>query len=319
MEKLWKILVVDDQSSNLEVLRGILSDTYALAFAKDGEAALAAAQRHHPDLILLDIMMPGLDGYEVCRRLKADPQLHHIPVIFVTALTELEDEAKGFQVGAVDYVTKPVSAAIVRARVRTHISLISQEIVLDRLGVAGEFRDNDTGSHVRRMGQYAEILARRYGWDNDACRVIAQTAPMHDIGKIAISDNILLKPGKLSEEEWQVMRTHPVCGSTIVGDHNSSLMQMAARIAISHHEKWDGSGYPYHLSGEQIPIEGRIVAIADVYDALMSRRPYKEAWAQDDVISHIREQSGKHFDPALVKIFLESVDDFIKIRNAIPD
>lgn len=319
MEKLWKILVVDDQPSNLEVLRGILSDCYALAFAKSGEQALEVAARHHPDLILLDIMMPGMDGYETCRRMKADAGLAKIPVIFVTALGEVEDEARGFDVGGVDYITKPVSAAVVRARVRTHIALVDQATVLDRLGIAGEFKNNETGAHVRRMGRYAEILAHRLGWDDGACRAIAHTAPMHDIGKIAVPDHILLKPGKLDDADWGIMRTHPQCGAAILGANGSALMRMAARIAVSHHEKWDGSGYPFGLAGTAIPIEGRVVAVADVYDALMSRRPYKEAWPQDAVVAHLREQAGQHFDPDLVTLFLESLDDFSSVRLALPD
>lgn len=319
MDKMWKILVVDDQSSNLEVLRGILCDSYVLAFAKSGEQALEAAKRHCPDLILLDIMMPGMDGYEVCRRLKADPGLSYVPVIFVTALGETGDEALGFAVGGVDYITKPVSAAVVRARIRTHIALIDQSTVLDRLGVAGEFKDNETGAHVRRMGRYAEILAGRLGWNVEACHAIGHAAPMHDIGKIAIPDHILLKPGELGADEWTVMRTHPQCGADIIGANGSALMRMAGRIALGHHEKWDGSGYPHGLAGKDIPLEARIVAVADVYDALMSRRPYKEAWSLEAAVAHIREQSGRHFDPDLVPLFLDSIADFGDVRAALPD
>ena len=319
MDKIWKVLVVDDQADNLQVLRGILSDTYRLAFAKNGEQALEAARRHHPDLILLDIMMPGMNGYEVCGRLKADPALEQIPVIFVTAMGETEDETRGFEVGGVDYITKPVSAPIVRARIRTHIALVDQCMVLDRLGIAGEFKDNETGAHVRRMGRYAEILARHLGWSEEACRAIGKAAPMHDIGKIAIPDQILLKPGKLDEEEWAVMRTHPERGGAIIGTNGSALMQMAARIAINHHEKWDGSGYPNGLIGNKIPIEGRIVAIADVYDALMSRRPYKEPWPTEAVTAYLREHSGKHFDPELIPLFLNAGEAFDNVRVALPD
>jgi putative two-component system response regulator len=319
MDKIWKILVVDDQSSNLEVLRGILSDTYELAFVKSGDKAVEAARRHRPNLVLLDIMMPGIDGYEVCRRLKADPDLGHIPVIFVTALDDAVDEAKGFQAGAVDYLTKPVSAAVVRARVRTHIALVDQATVLDRLGVAGEFKDNETGAHVRRLGQYAGIMARRLGWADGMCDAIAATAPMHDVGKIGIPDRVLLKPGRLDESEWEEMRTHPERGAAIIGAKGSALMQMATRIALSHHEKWDGSGYPLGLAGQDIPIEGRIVALADVYDALLSRRPYKDPWTPEATLAYIQAQSGRHFDPDLVPVFLEAVDDFTRVRVSLPD
>ncbi len=317
--KMWKVLVVDDQPGNLEVMRSILSDIYTLAFAKNGPQALAAAQKHKPDLILLDVMMPGMDGYEVCRRLKADAELRHIPVIFVTALSEVGDEEKGLAVGAVDYVTKPISAAVVRARVATHIALVDQAAVLDRLGVAGEFKDNETGAHVRRMGRFANVLAERIGWNAAACCAIANAAPMHDIGKIGIPDCILLKPGPLDEAEWTVMRRHPERGAAIIGKQGGGLMQMAARIALSHHEKWDGSGYPNNLAGEAIPVEGRIVAIADVFDALLSQRPYKEAWPIEKTTAYLSEQSGRHFDPEIVAIFLGALDRLLEIRVEYPD
>ncbi|MDE1147361.1 MAG: response regulator [Azospirillaceae bacterium] len=307
MDKLWKILVVDDEAANLQVLREILGADYALVFAKTGPQALEVAARHHPDLILLDIMMPDMDGYEVCRRLKADANLRHIPVIFVTALGEQAEEAKGFEAGCVDYVTKPVSAPLVKARVRTHVALVDQAAILDRLSVAGEFKDQDTGDHVRRIGRYAEQLAQALGWAPDACRAIGLAAPMHDIGKIAIPDRILLKGGRLDEEEMAIMRTHAAQGAAIIGNGGSALMRMAARIALTHHEKWDGSGYPSGLAGTEIPMEGRIVALVDVYDALLSPRPYKSAWPREEVIDYLREQAGRHFDPDLVRLFLETV------------
>jgi len=319
MDKLWKILVVDDEPNNLEVLRSVLAGTYTLAFAKNGHQALEAALRHRPDLILLDVMMPGMDGYEVCRRLKSDPDFDQIPIIFVSAMDDVEDQARGFEVGGIDYITKPVSAPIVRARIRTHIALVDQSAVLERLGIAGEYKDNETGAHVRRMGRYSEILAKRLGWSPDACRAISQSAPMHDIGKIAIPDRILLKPGKLDADEWTVMRSHAERGAAIIGAKGSALMQMAARIAISHHEKWDGTGYPHGLRGEAIPIVGRIVALADVFDALLSRRPYKAPWPLDRVIDYIQEQAGLHFDPALVPLFLDSIDEMELVRVALPD
>jgi len=319
MNKMWKVLVVDDQPANLEVMRSILSDTYMLAFAKNGEQALAAAQKHRPDLILLDVMMPGMDGYEVCRRLKDNPDTRHIPVIFVTALSESGDEAKGLDAGAVDYVTKPVSAPVVRARVATHIALVDQATVLERFGIAGEFKDNETGAHVRRMGRYVGILAERLGWPPVACSAIANTAPLHDIGKIGIPDCILLKPGSLDAAEWAVMRKHPERGAAIIGTRGGGLMQMAAKIAISHHEKWDGSGYPFGLSGEAIPIEGRMVAIADVFDALLSHRPYKEPWPIEKVSDYIEEQAGHHFDPDITSVFLGALDKMTEIRTSVPD
>ncbi len=319
MGKLWKILIVDDEPSNLEVLRGILSDAYVLAFARSGEQALESVRRHRPDLVLLDVMMPGIDGYEVCRRLKADRELCHTPVIFVTALNDNVDEARGFDVGAVDYLTKPVSPAVVRARVRNHIALVDQNVVLESLSIAGEFKDNETGAHVRRIGRYSEVVARRLGWADVGCRAIGMTAPLHDVGKIGIPDKIILKPGKLDEEEWALMRTHPERGAAIIGGKSSALMRMAVRISLSHHEKWDGSGYPYGVKGVDIPIESRIVAVADVYDALMSRRPYKPAWTEDAVIAHMAEQSGRHFDPEIISVFMNSIEEFASVRAAFPD
>jgi putative two-component system response regulator len=319
MDKIWKILIVDDEPNNLEVLRGILAESYVLAFAKSGPQALESVRYHRPDLILLDVMMPGMDGYEVCRRLKADPEFESVPVIFVTAMDEDADQAEGFSSGGTDYITKPVSAPVVRARVRAHIALVDQGAVLDRLGIAGEYKDNETGAHVRRIGRYAGILARRLGWSADACSAVAKSAPLHDIGKIAIPDRVLLKPGKFDADEWAVMQTHAERGAAIIGFNGSALMRMATRIALSHHEKWDGSGYPRGLGGIDIPIEGRIVAIADVYDALMSRRPYKEPWPHDQVIAHIKDQTGLHFDPDLVPQFLECLDEFDLVRASLPD
>jgi putative two-component system response regulator len=319
MDKIWSILVVDDEPANLQLMRAILADFYRTIFAKNGEQAIEAARRHQPDLILLDIMMPGLDGFEVCRRLKSDPALVAIPVIFVTAMGELDDEARGFEIGAIDYIVKPASPAIVRARVRTHISLVDQNAVLDRLGLAGEYKDNETGAHVRRIGRYSEVMARRLGWSQAACQAIGRASPMHDIGKIAIPDRVLLKPGKLDEEEWSIMRTHAERGAAIIGGNVTGLMQMAARIASSHHEKWDGTGYPGGFAGDSIPIEGRIVAVADVYDALMSRRPYKEPWPQAKVVDYIVEQSDRHFDPEMVTLVLSAMDEFGSIRAELPD
>jgi putative two-component system response regulator len=319
MDKLWKILVVDDEAANLEVLRGILAQTYVLAFAKNGDQALDAARRHQPDLILLDVMMPGMDGYEVCLALKADPDLRQIPVIFVTAMDDTADQARGFEVGGIDYITKPISGAIVRARIRAHVALVDQGSVLERLCVAGEYKDNETGAHVRRMGRYAEILAHRLGWSPEACRAIGQTAPMHDIGKIGIPDRILLKPGKLDPDELAIMQTHAEHGAAIIGTHGSALVKMASIIALSHHEKWDGSGYPQGLRGETIPMAARMVALADVYDALLSRRPYKEPWPKPRVMAYFSEQTGRHFDPALVPLFLDSIDDMERVRAELPD
>ena len=309
-----QLLVVDDEPANLQVLRHILQDEYRLLFAKDGNKALELAAREQPDLILLDVMMPGMTGYEVCERLKGHPDTAAIPVIFVTALADVEDETRGFAVGAVDYITKPVSPAIVRARVRTHLSLVRVEElretrlqIVQRLGLAAEFKDNETGLHVIRMSHFTQLLARASGWNEEDCRLMFNAAPMHDIGKIGTPDQILLKPGKLTAEEMAIIKQHCETGARIIGEHQgkSRLFEMARTIALTHHERWDGTGYPRGLAGEEIPIEGRIAAIADVFDALNSPRPYKQPWPLEDTVAYLRDQAGQHFDPTLVALFLD--------------
>ncbi|MBC9250856.1 two-component system response regulator [Pseudomonas alcaligenes] len=317
-----KLLLVDDEPTNLQVLRQILQDDYRLFFAKDGEKALELAARELPELILLDVMMPGMTGHEVCARLKAEAATAAIPVIFVTALADVEDEARGFAVGAVDYITKPVSPPIVRARVRTHLSLVGVDElkrtrlqIVQCLGLAAEYKDNETGLHVIRMSHYSRVLALAAGFSEKAAEDVLNAAPMHDVGKIGIPDAILQKNGKLDNEEWAVMRRHAQIGAEIIGEHDSGLLQMARRIALSHHEKWDGSGYPNGLKGEEIPLEGRIVAIADVFDALTSVRPYKPAWSVEETLELIQRESGKHFDPQLVALFLEQMPAILAIKE----
>ncbi|MWK56817.1 response regulator [Pseudomonas otitidis] len=315
------LLLVDDEPTNLQVLRHILQDDYRLLFAKDGPKALELAGRERPALVLLDVMMPGMTGHEVCQQLKNDPATREIPVIFVTALADTEDEAKGFEVGAVDYITKPVSPAIVKARVRTHLSLVRMDElkrtrleIVQRLGLAAEYKDNETGLHVIRMSHYSRILARALGWSEADCDDLLNAAPMHDVGKIGIPDAVLRKPGKLDADEWAVMRQHVSIGANIIGEHPSGLLRMAHRIALTHHEKWDGSGYPNGLAGEDIPIEGRIVAIADVFDALTSERPYKQAWPVEEAVAFLREQSGQHFDPDLVELFIQQLPAVLEVK-----
>lgn len=315
------LLLVDDEPTNLQVLRHILQDDYRLLFAKDGPKALELAGRERPALVLLDVMMPGMTGHDVCQQLKNDPATREIPVIFVTALADTEDEAKGFEVGAVDYITKPVSPAIVKARVRTHLSLVRMDElkrtrleIVQRLGLAAEYKDNETGLHVIRMSHYSRILARALGWSEADCDDLLNAAPMHDVGKIGIPDAVLRKPGKLDADEWAVMRQHVSIGANIIGEHPSGLLRMAQRIALTHHEKWDGSGYPNGLAGEGIPIEGRIVAIADVFDALTSERPYKQAWPVEEAVAFLREQSGQHFDPDLVELFIQQLPAVLEVK-----
>lgn len=317
-----KLLLVDDEPTNLQVLRQVLQDDYRLFFAKDGDKALELAARECPDLILLDVMMPGMTGYEVCSRLKQSEATAAIPVIFVTALVDVDDEARGFEVGAVDYITKPISPPIVRARVRTHLSLVRVDElkatrlqIVQRLGLAAEYKDNETGLHVIRMSHYSRVLALAAGFSEQAADDLLNAAPMHDVGKIGIPDAILQKNGKLDDAEWQVMRSHAQIGADIIGEHPSGLLQMARSIALTHHEKWDGTGYPNGLKGEDIPLTGRIVAIADVFDALTSVRPYKAAWSVEEALELLRRESGKHFDPQLVELFLGCMPEVLAIKE----
>lgn len=318
------VLVVDDATENIMVLDGILRADYKVRVATSGAKALKMAASSPPDVILLDIMMPEMDGYEVCRRLKSNPLTRGIPIIFVTARGEEEDETYGFELGAVDYITKPVSPPVVRARVRTHLALYDQNRELEkkvkertvelndtrleiirRLGRAAEYKDNETGLHVIRMSHYSHLIGVAAGLSEEEAELLLNASPMHDIGKIGIPDRILQKPGKLDADEWAIMKRHPVMGAGIIGEHGSPLLQLARTIALTHHEKWDGSGYPHGRSGEQIPLEGRIVAIADVFDALTSERPYKKAWSVEEAAAMIEKDAGVHFDPALVPVFLE--------------
>lgn len=330
------ILVVDDEPANIDLLVDCLKDDFNIKAATRGQRALNIARSGTPpDMILLDIMMPEMDGFDVCQRLKADLTTRHIPIIFITAKIGIEDEIKGLDLGAVDYIAKPISPPIVRARVQTQLALHDQNRVLDakvreqtaqlhetrlqiirRLGRAAEYKDNETGLHVIRMSHYAAILARATGMDERNVELLLNAAPMHDIGKIGIPDCILQKPGKLTRGEWDVMRTHAQIGADIIGESaDSELLEMARTVALTHHEKWDGSGYPHGLTGDDIPRTGRIVAIADVFDALTSVRPYKPAWPVEKATDLLRESSGNHFDPALVPAFLEAMPEILEIRQ----
>ncbi len=333
------ILAVDDNEKNVRVLEAILKKDYAVKTATSGEAALEIAfSDTTPDLVLLDIMMPGMDGYEVCRRIRENFRTKNIPVIFVTALNEIDDESRGFDAGCVDYITKPVRSAIVRARVKTHLALYNQTKTLEemvrkrtdqlnetrleiirRLGRAAEYKDNETGTHVIRMSRYSQLMAMAAGLGTSEGDLILNAAPMHDIGKIGIPDNILRKPGKLEPGEWDLMKKHAEFGLEIIGDHDSDILKAASIVAWTHHEKWNGSGYPRSLQGKDIHLYGRIIAIADVFDALTSRRPYKEAWPAEQAFQHIHGESGHHFDPELVPVFLELRPDIEKIRDELTD
>jgi len=333
--KKQSILLVDDTPENIDVLNGILSPYFKIRFATNGEKALQIARSTTPpDLILLDVMMPGLSGHDVCKALKVNPRTRYIPVIFVTALGEVSDEKEGFALGAVDYIAKPVNAPTVLARVQTHLALYDQQRELQRLILAqtseinatrleiiqrlcraAEFKDNETGWHVIRMSHYALLLGETAGlpaWELD---ILFNASPMHDIGKIGVPDSTLRKHGPLDDDEWAIMKKHPEMGAQIIGGSASPLLQSAAIIALTHHEKWDGTGYPEGLHGENIPLLGRIVAIADVFDALTSDRPYKQAWSIEYAADMLQKSSGQHFDPSLVALFIDRLDAVREIQK----
>ncbi|MBK5969663.1 MULTISPECIES: response regulator [Thiorhodovibrio] len=355
------ILAVDDTEANIDVLMDTLGDDYELMVAMDGVSALetvatAIADGHPPDLILLDIMMPGMDGYQVCERLKADPITAEIPIIFLTALTEVSSKTRGFQVGAVDYVTKPFEILEVRARVETHLSLarakraladhnlhledkvrqrtrelvMTQDVTIHALASLAETRDNETGGHIRRTQNYVRVLAEHlsedFALDAHAIEMLYKSAPLHDIGKVGIPDAILLKPGRLTDEEFEVMKSHPTLGmqalavaeSTVEGE-SSNFLRFAKEIAFCHHERWDGAGYPQGLAGDSIPLSARLMALADVYDALISRRVYKPPFPHAKAVDIILEGRDRHFDPRVVDAFFAREEDCRQIALANAD
>lgn len=316
------ILCVDDEPTNLGLLRQVLRDHYPLAFARSGTEALAAAVKHRPAMILLDVDMADMSGFEVCRRLKSDTGTRDIPVIFVTGLSETLDEQTGFDVGGVDYITKPISPPVVLARVRTHMSLVrasvleeSHRAAIHMLGEAGHYNDTDTGVHIWRMAAYSRHLALAAGWSKEDAALLELAAPMHDTGKIGIPDAILKKPGRLNDQEWAVMRTHSRIGYEILRKSRAPVFELAAEVALCHHERWDGTGYPSGLEGERIPESGRIVAVADVFDALTMKRPYKEAWPLDRAVRTLEESAGKHLESRLVELFLGALPEILEIQS----
>lgn len=340
------ILIVDDAPKNVQVIGRILYDKYYnVSIASSGKQALELVKNDRPDLILLDIQMPEMDGLEVCRVLKSSELTSKIPVIFLTAKADTDDILKGFEIGAVDYITKPFQALELLARVKTHVENkklkenleelvdartaelrtalkkieLSQLDLVDRLGRAAEFRDNETGMHVKRMSHYSVILGEAAKLENASLTMLLSASMMHDVGKIGIPDNILLKPGKLTSEEFEIMKTHTVIGAELLSDSGSELIRMAEKIALSHHEKWNGTGYPNGLRGEEIPLEARIVAIVDVFDALTSERPYKKAWSIEDAVSLIQKEKGQHFDPTLVELFIKQLPVILEVKEKFLD
>ncbi|MDD4906791.1 MAG: response regulator [Methylobacter tundripaludum] len=338
-----RILIVDDESVNLKLLDKMLSaQGYSnLVLVQDSRQVLEIYRQARTDLILLDINMPHLDGFEVMEQLKALDDPLFPPVVILTAQHGQDFLLRALNSGARDFITKPFYCNELLARVRNmldaqlmHRMLYDQKAVLNemvqtrtdelrrtrlqvvqQLGRAAEYRDNETGNHILRMSHISALLAKSIGWNEADCELILHASPMHDIGKIGIPDHILLKPGKFEPEEWEIMKTHAVIGANILEGDDSELMKCAGEIALTHHEKWDGSGYPYGLSGEAIPLVGRIAALADVFDALTSVRPYKEAWTVEAAIDLIKENRGTHFDPELVTVFLEQLPGILKIRD----
>lgn len=316
------LLIVDDEPDNLKILNSILGDSYRVLVAPNGEVAVKIAVSQNPNLILLDIVMPGMDGYEVCRLLQSDPKTKKIPILFATAKDGEMEEEHGLKIGAVDYITKPYKPPVIRARVQTHLQLVRVE-ALDQfaddavfmLGEAGHYNDNDTGLHIWRMAAYAELLARASGWSQEEAFILRRAAPMHDTGKIGIPDEILKAPRSLTPPEWVVMKTHCQIGYDILSRSDHPVFKMAADIALSHHEKWNGSGYPQGLAGEDIPISARIVAVCDVFDALTMQRPYKKAWPVETAMEEIRKIGGSHLDPDLVGLFFEIEDQIVGIKH----
>ena len=329
------ILLVDDTPGNISLLNGLLEDSYNTKIATNGEKALKIAfSDTPPDLILLDIMMPEMDGYEVCQVLKSDELTQNIPIIFVTAMGEMKNEQKGLDMGAVDYITKPITPPILLSRVRTHLELKlhrdnleglvkkrtiqlneSHRAAIFMLGEAGHFNDTDTGVHIWRMAAYSAAIARQLDWTSQDIELLELAAPMHDTGKIGIPDAVLKKPAKLDKEEWQIMMIHSEVGHRILCQSDAALFKLAAEVAMYHHEKWDGNGYPEKLKGEDIPTSARIVAIADVFDALTMKRPYKDPWPIEDSFAEIERSAGSHFDPKLVEAFMKIKDKIISIKE----
>lgn len=352
------VKIIDDSETNIDLLLEVLSDDYSISVALDGESGLEDIREEAPDLILLDIMMPGIDGYEVCRRLQNDPTTRDIPIIFLTAMDEVASKARGFKLGAVDYITKPFEMVEVQARVKTHLALkcarqelagqnellekmvrertrelaLTQDVTILSMASLAEARDRETGGHIMRTQHYVKILAEQLQ-DHprfstllipEHIELIYKSAPLHDIGKVGVPDRILQKPGPLTVEEHEEMKLHTLYGYTAIVNAekklgSSSFLRFAREITYTHHEHWDGTGYPRGLAGNDIPIAGRLMALADIYDALVSRRVYKAPISHESGLSIIREARGGQLDPDMVDAFFLIQDQFKTIAKAFND
>ncbi|MHB9119260.1 MAG: HD-GYP domain-containing protein [Burkholderiales bacterium] len=341
------ILIVDDQEVNVMLLEKMLQmEGYTrIHTATDSRAVADLYREKRFDLILLDLNMPYLDGFQVMEQLRAIEAGNYLPILVLTAQADMPTRLRALESGAKDFLVKPFDRLEVLTRIRNmlEVRLLHQQVrdqnrlleekvrertrelletrqeIIRRLGMAAEYRDNETGLHIVRMSRICALLGRAVGLAEAQCDLLLSASPMHDVGKIGIPDAILLKPGKLDGEEWEVMKTHAEIGAELLSGHPSDLMEMARIIALSHHEKWDGSGYPAGLKGEDIPLPGRIAALADVFDALTSDRPYKKAWSVEAALAYIDESSGKHFDPALVAAFRSVLPEVAAIRVRYAD
>ena len=333
------ILVVDDAEDIRTLLAATLQSRYDVKLAASGKEALRLAESEpRPDLILLDIQMPGLDGYEVCTRLKADPDLAAIPVIFLTALTDARDEVKGLELGAVDYLGKPVSTALVLARVGTHLALYDRRRALEdevrarteelyaarlqlirRLACAMEFREGGLSHHVMRVSHYVRLLARELGVDESSSQLLFEAVPLYDIGKLGVPDYILRSADRLNKVEWQEMRRHPEIGATIIGEHKDPLLATARLMALNHHERWDGAGYPNRLAGERIPLSARILALADAFEAMTATQRHRRPIPPQDAAAQLVLDAGKQFDPRVVAAFQKALPQFEKVMATYND
>ncbi|MBI3902727.1 MAG: response regulator [Nitrosomonadales bacterium] len=342
------VVIIDDEFTSRTILdkvvRSVQKNIIVKTFA-DPIEAMEWIRSNQPDLIMLDYMMGGMTGLEAVQQIRRIATLEGVPIVVVTSLEEREIRYQVLDAGATDFITKPIDPYECRVRCRNMLSLrMQQKIILNRsqfleyriadatmqihqreqetlfrLAKAGEYRDQDTGDHIVRMARYSRLIAEAMGLPRELCELIEAAAPMHDIGKIGMPDNILQKPGKLSSEEFDVMKSHPLVGYQILHNSPSKYLSLGAKIALGHHEKYDGSGYPEGVSGNYIPLEARIVAVADVYDALTSQRPYKKGWSSEEGLAYLKEQMGSHFDPDCVEAFVSQFERVRNIQLQLPD